>query len=352
MEASPLVLLVADTASQRRRLAQAVLDRCDRLGQAAAVMDLAGDLVLSKPHQPLQRYDPEAWADTIWQGLLPALAPWFALLELDAVDGERPCLGAIPGLGTVLRALYLAQGWHALQAGIALVVVMPPLAQTTEILQLLRQGPELLEGLWSPLLLWWSQTRQRLAQFELVLRLRLPDAESLALSPVWRSCLQDLASRLRQVPEPVEAVVALAADAEDLPLLDGRVAALALCGLAQPRLWLEGDLAPSVRDQLVARWELPIMLGRSTSSPLAFESWLEQPLRAETCCWIDGPDGCRCRLLLPGLVRETLRVRQADQQLLIRSGGLQLDVPLPPERAQLTCRSARIDSPWLEIGLS
>jgi hypothetical protein len=45
-------------------------------------------------------------------------------------------------------------------------------------------------------------------------------------------------------------------------------------------------------------------------------------------------------------------VRQADQQLLIRSGGLQLDVPLPPERAHLTCRSARIDSPWLEIGLS
>lgn len=352
MEASPLVLLVADTASQRRRLTQAVLDRCDRLGQAAAVMDLAGDLILSRPHQPLQRYDPEAWADTVWQGLLPALAPWFALLELDAVDGERPCLGAIPGLGTVLRALYLAQGWHELQPGIALVVVMPPLAQTTEILQLLRRGPELLEGLWSPLLLWWSQTRQRLAQFELVLRLRLPDAESLALSPVWRSCLQDLASRLRQVPEPVEAVVALAADAEDLPLLDGRVAALALCGLAQPRLLLEGDLAPSVRDQLVARWELPIMLGRSTPSPLAFEPWLEQPLRAETCSWIVGPDGCRCRLLLPGLVRENLRVRQADQQLLIRSGGLQLDVPLPPERAQLTCRSARIDSPWLEIGLS
>ena len=121
------------------------------------------------------------------------------------------------------------------------------------------------------------------------------------VSPVWRSCLQNLATRLRQVAEPVEALVTLAADAEDLPLLDGRVAAFALCGLAQPRLWLE------------------------------------QPLRAETCWWIDGHDGSLCRLLLPGLVRENLRVRQADHQLLIRSVGSQLNVPLPPERAQLTC---------------
>jgi len=353
MEASPLLLVVADTASQRRRLTQAVLERCDRRGQPVAVIDLAGDLILSGPQQSLLRYDPEAWADTNWQGLLLALAPWFALLELDAVAGERPCLGAVPGLGTVLRALYLAESWQALQAERALVVVMPSLDQTTEILQLLRRGPELLEGLWSPLLLWWSQTRQRLAQFELVLRLRLPDADSLALSPLWRSRLQDLAQRLHQLVEPVEAVVALTADAEDLPLMQGRVAALALCGLAQPRLWLEGELEPSGCDPFIARWGLPILLGRATPPhPLAFEPWLAQPLRAETCCWLDAPDGCRCRLLLPGLVREGLRVRQVEGQLLIRSGGVQLDVPLPRARAQLTCRSARIDSPWLEIGLS
>jgi len=353
MEASPLLLVVADTASQRRRLTQAVLERCDRGGQPAAVIDLTGDLILSGLHQSLQRYDPDVWADTIWQGLLPALAPWFALLELDAVAGERPCLGAIPGLAVVLRALYLAESWQALQAEGALVVVMPSLDQTTEILQLLRRGPELLEGLWSPLLLWWSQTRQRLAQFELVLRLRLPEADSLALSPLWRSRLQALAQRLHQQADPVEAVVALTAEAEDLPLLEGRVAALALCGLSQPRLWLEGALEPSVSDPFVAHWGLPILLGRSTSPhPLAFEPWLAQPLRAESCCWIDAPDGCQCRLLLPGLVREGLRVRQAGGQLLIRSAGLQLDVPLPPERAQLTCRSARIDPPWLEIGLS
>ena len=58
------------------------------------------------------------------------------------------------------------------------------------------------------------------------------------VKPVWRSCLQNLATRLRQVAEPVEALVTLAADAEDLPLLDGRVAAFATCGLAQHRLWL------------------------------------------------------------------------------------------------------------------
>ena len=136
------------------------------------------------------------------------------------------------------------------------------------------------------------------------------------VSPVWRSCLQNLATRLRQVAEPVEALVTLAADAEDLPLLDGRVAAFALCGLAQPRLWLE------------------------------------QPLRAETCWWIDGHDGSLCRLLLPGLVRENLRVRQADHQLLIRSVGLRLKGSLAARARSADVPFSAGYSPLLEIGLS
>lgn len=55
------------------------------------------------------------------------------------------------------------------------------------MLQLACGGPDLLEGLWRLLLLWWSQTRQRLAQVEL--RLRLPSAENLELSSRWRSRL-------------------------------------------------------------------------------------------------------------------------------------------------------------------
>ncbi|MFM1813068.1 MAG: hypothetical protein RLZZ336_2006 [Cyanobacteriota bacterium] len=352
MEASPLLLVVADTASQRRQLTRAVLEHRERQGHTVALVDLACDLTMRDGQRPIQRYDADAWADTIWQGLVPVLAPWLALLELEPADAERPFLGAVPGLDTVLRALYLAQCWHDRQPASTLVVVMPPLAQASEILQLLRRGPDLLEGLWSPLLTWWSQTRQRLAQFELVLRLRLPEAETLALSTAWRRRLQELAARLVHDTAPVEALLALAVDAEDLPQLSGRVAALPLCGLCQPRLWLEGELPGPALDQLACSWDLPVLHGRSADQTLAFEPWLDQPLRRESQCWLDGPDGTRCRLLLPGLVREGLRVRQSGQQLLVRSGGLQLEVPLPREWSQLTCRSARIDAPWLDIGLS
>jgi hypothetical protein len=352
MEASPLLLVVADTAAQRRQLTLAALRHGQRQGPTVAVVDLTGDRTLPEGQLPLQHYDADAWADSLWRGLVPVLEPWLALLELEAVAAERPFLGAIPGLDTVLRALYLAQCWQERQPGCALVVVMPSPAQACEILQLLRRGPDLLEGLWSPLLAWWSQTRQRLAQFELVLRLRLPGSDSLVLSPAWRSRLEDLAARLQHEPEPVEVLLALAVDAQDLSRLDTRVAALPLCGLAQPRLWLEGLLPESAVDQLAGRWGLPLLQGRSDQRGLGFEPWLSQPLCSERRRWLDGPDGYRCRLLLPGLVREGLRVFQAEQQLLIRSGGLQLEVPLPAHWSQLACCSARIDAPWLEIGLS
>lgn len=352
MEASPFLLVVADTASQRRQLTRAVLAHCERQRLPVALVDLACDLTLPDGQMPLHRYDADAWADTIWQALVPVLEPWLALLELESVGAERPFLGAIPGLDTVLRALYLAQCWHDRPPASALVVVMPPLAQATEILQLLRRGPDLLEGLWSPLLAWWSQTRQRLAQFELVLRLRLPGAESLALSPAWRLRLQDLAARLLHETEPVEALLSLSVESEDLPQLAGRVAALPLCGIRQPRLWLEGQLPHTALEPLERSLGLPLLHGRSAEQALAFEPWLVQPLRSESCCWLQGPDGYRCRLFLPGLIREGLRVRQSGQQLLISSGGLQLEVPLPAEWSQLACRSARIDAPWLEIGLS
>lgn len=352
MQPSPFLLVVGDTAAQRRRLTRAVLEHCERRRLTVALVDLACELTLPAGQQPIQRYDADAWADTLWQALVPVLEPWLALLELESVGAERPFLGAIPGVDTVLRALYLAQCWHDRPAHTTLVVVMPPLAQASEILQLLRRGPDLLAGLWSPLLAWWSQTRQRLAQFELVLRLRLPDADSLALSPAWHRRLQDLAARLLQDDEPVEALLALAVDAEDLPQLAGRVAALPLCGIRQPRVWLEGQLPVSALEQLDCGWDLPLLHGPSADQALAFGPWMAEPLRPETRRWLEGPEGYRCRLFLPGLVREGLRVRQSGQLLLIRSGGLQLEVPLPSGWSQLACRSARIDSPWLEIGLS
>lgn len=346
-----MLLVIADIASQRRRLTQALLQRCEREQHPVQVLDLAGDLSLPELPQPLQRCDAETWADQIWQELVPALSPWLALLELEAAGAERPALRAIPGLDSVLRALFLAHCWQSRPADASLLVVMPPPSQAVEILQLLRRGPDLLEGLWKPLLVWWGLTRQRLAQFELVLRLKLPTADSLELSPAWRSRLQQLAERLSDPHTPTETLVALSVDKDDLPQLDARVAAWPLSGLSHLRLWLEARLPGAVAKQLAARWQLPLLVATSGSEP-ALLTWLEQPLIKQAQLWLNDGEGWRCRLFLPGVARDGLQVRHREQQLWIRSAGLRLDVALPEAWAQLTCRSARVEAPWLELGFS
>lgn len=347
-----LLLVVADIASQRRRLTRALLDRCERESLDVQIVDLAADLNLGALSPPIQRCEIDGWAEQIWLDLAPALTPWLELLELEAAGSERPAIGSIPGLDTVLRALFLAQCWHDLPQGSHLLVVLPPPAQAVEILQLLRRGPALLEGLWKPLLAWWSLTRQRLAQFELVLRLRLPTAESLELSPAWRSRLQRLAARLSDRVEPVEAVLGLSVETEDLPLLDGRVAALPLCGLSHLRLWLEARLPNSVVKQLDSHWQLPLLVGRAGTSGPDFATWLAQPLIRDSRLWLKDSQGTRCRLFLPGVGREGLQVRHLEELLLIRWAGLRLEVPLPDDWSQLACRSARVEAPWLELGFS
>lgn len=347
-----LLLVVADIPSQRRALTRVLLKRCEQQRQRVEVVDLSADLNPEALASPLRTYEAEAWADRIWQELIPALGPWLELLELDDAEAERPPVRAIPGLDSVLQALYVADCWHSLPPGSSLLVVLPPPAQAVEILQLLRRGPDLLEGLWKPLLAWWAVTRQRLAQFELVLRLRLPTADSLELSPTWRSRLQRLALRLMDAQDPVEAVLGLAAEAEDLPGLDARVAALPLCGLSGLRLWLDARLDSGVVTQLSDRWQLPLLVAESGAVSAEFATWLELPLIRDAQLWLTDAEGSRCRLFLPGLTREGLQVRRRDQQLLIRSTGLRLEIPLPDDWSQLSCRSARVEAPWLELGFS
>lgn len=347
-----LLLVVADIPSQRRRLTRAVLERCEREQRPVQVVDLTADLNLAGLPPSLQRCETEVWADQIWQQLAPPLGPWLALLELDTTVTERPPTGAVPGLDTVLRALFLAECWHNLPDGTSLLVVLPPPAQAVEILQLLRRGPDLLEGLWKPLLAWWGVTRQRLAQFELVLRLRLPTAESLELSPDWRSRLQQLADRLSDPTNPVEAFLGMAAEGDDLPFLDARVAALPLCGISHLRVWLEARLPKTLLRQLGEQWQLPLLIAPADESGPDFSTWLERPLPTDPLLWMKDSEGSRCRLFLPGVGREGLQVRQQEQQLLIRWAGLRLEVPLPQDWAQLSCRSARVEAPWLELGFS
>jgi len=352
----PLLLLCADTAPQRRQLlghAHRQLTT-ERGASRILVLDLAGsqpaaDCPSAGPETCWQGYAREAWATQIWQSLLPVLEPWSDLLEGSLTTDAPPPSREIPGLDALLGCLFLADQCAGAAAGDAdaLILLLPPLEQSLPMLQLACRGPELLEGLWRPLLLWWSQTRQRLSQVELLLRLRLPSAESLELSAPWRACLEQLAMRL-QAPS-VEVLLALAVEREDLARLGARVVGLPLSGLPRLRLWLEADLAKADTEPLRQLLALPVLISPASRFRRQAAPWLASPLPGETQLWESLESGPRCRLYLPGLDREGLQVQRHNEVLQIRSDGLRLSVPLPPGWSQRVCRAARVEAPWLVI---
>jgi hypothetical protein len=371
--AARLLLVCAETGPQRRWLvnqALAALVHQDA-GRSILAIDLSGGAAPPPAAAPApgldwRAYAGEPWADQIWQQLLPVLQPWWELLDGAAAVAERPGRQEVPGLDAVLRCLFLADqcaGQSTSQDTSPvphMLVILPPLEQALPMLQLACRGPELLEGLWRPLLQWWSQTRQRLAQFELVLRLRLPSAESLELSERWYGCLEHLAQRLSPAAATAEVLLAVAADAADLGDLGGlgdlgaRIAALPLCGLSRLRLWLDADLPDAMAAQVQRQLAIPVLIGNQQRQVLErqhldSQAWLRQPLPQQTLLWQEGEGLRRCRVHLPGLQREGLQVQRIGQILQIRSAGLRLAVPMPPGWSQLVCRSARIDSPWLAI---
>lgn len=353
----PTYLVCGETAPQRRQLLSRLQLQLASSGRVSCVLalDLVGadaDAGPSPGEPPMrwQRYAPEPWADQIWEQLQPVLEPWSALLEGSLDHLERPSSREIPGLDALLSCLYLAH--HAADGGTdgadALIVVLPPLEQALPLLQLACRGPDVLEGLWRPLLLWWSQTRQRLAQVELLLRLRLPSADNLALSEPWRQALERLAERL--CAPQAEVLLALAAEPEDLASLGRRLVAIPLCGMPRLRLWLDAELPAAATVPLEQQFGLPLFSGRRLPSSSDAADWLNRQLPLQTTLWETPDHGVwRCRLYLPGLEREGLQVQRQDHCLQIRSSGMRLAVPMPEEWAQLTCRSARLDAPWLVI---
>ncbi|MFM7265054.1 MAG: hypothetical protein ACKOZW_05590 [Cyanobium sp.] len=318
------------------------------------MLDLAGsqpgeDCPSAGPDTRWQRYERDAWAEQIWQQLLPVLEPWSDLLEGTLAADDPPPSREIPGLETLLACLYLADRCArdvAVEAD-ALILLVPPLEQSLPLLQLACRGPELLEGLWRPILLWWSETRQRLAQVELLLRLRLPSAETLELSSRWRDCLGQLAERLRA--PSVEVLLALAVEREDLDGLGARIVCLPLSGLPRLRLWLDTALPSATLEPLERQLCLPLLIGPAQRFRRQACDWFASALPAETLLWESHGAVQRCRLYLPGLDRQGLQVQRQNKTLQIRSGGLRLSVPLPPGWSQRVCRSARVESPWLVI---
>lgn len=356
--AARLLLVCAETAPQRRWLVEEALAELlhQERERSPLVIDLSGTAVAppaqgSAPALDWHAYDGESWAEQIWQQLLPVLQPWWELLDGASAVPEPPGRQEIPGLDAVLRCLFLADQCAGQSTAEAqeILVILPPLEQALPMLQLACRGPDLLEGLWRPLLQWWSQTRQRLAQFELVLRLRLPSADSLELADRWRDCLERLAERLDPVAATAEVLLAVAAEPADLEGLAARLAALPLCGLPRLRLWLDADLPDGVAVQVQQQLAMPLLIGCRDRQGLDSQVWLRQPLPQQTVLWQDRQGLKCCRLYLPGLQREGLQVQRIEQILQIRSAGLRLAVPMPQGWSQLACRSARIDSPWLVI---
>lgn len=356
--AARLLLVCADTGPQRRWLLDQALAHwlSPSAGRTARVIDLSGT-GMEPPSRgtvppPDWRADAgEHWDQQIWQQLIPVLQPWWELLEGTLALPDRPGRREIPGLESVLQCLYLADQCAGLHTGAApdTLVILPPLEQALPLLQLACRGPEMLEGLWRPLLQWWSQTRQRLAQFELLLRVRLPSAESLELSERWHSSLERLAERLDPATAAAEVWLAIAAESAELAGLGRRVAALPLCGLPRLRLWLDADLPGAEADQLRQQLAMPLLIGGRARQGLDSQAWLRQSLPDQTVLWQESGQRRCCRLYLPGVQREGLQVQQIEQALQVRSAGMRLLVPMPGAWSQLACRSARIDSPWLVI---
>lgn len=91
--ACPLLLVCGDTAPQRRQL----------LSRAHA--RLAADCPSAAPQTRWQRYRRDAWAEQIWQQLLPVLEPWSDLLEGRLIGSDPPASREIPGLDPLLACL-------------------------------------------------------------------------------------------------------------------------------------------------------------------------------------------------------------------------------------------------------
>jgi hypothetical protein len=348
--------VLADRSSQRSALVLALLNRCSQQATCYCVVDLTGELAVGTSGDDactaeLRSFKAGDSALDLWQQLREPLTPWLLLLNLDLEEPAPPWL--LPGLDELQRLLWLAQQLEQLEGSPHLqpLVVLPPLPQALPLLRLARQGPDLLESLWHPLLHWWSQTRQKLAHLELVLRLQLPDATGLQLSPTWRRSLENLAKKL----EPArggELFLALDADASDRALVRRRLLALCLNELPLSRLWVQGD---GWHPDDFLGMDFPLLFTATAVDGLAgaMAPWLAEPL--QTSCpvsWRQQGDRKYCRIYAPGLDRDDLRVYLKNQALIVEAAGQRLKVPLPAEFIELAPISARVVAPFLEVVFS
>jgi hypothetical protein len=220
-----LYLISADLPSEALALVAQLQRHLAGQGGQVQVIDLSGEGLLASldgPTQPLTCFQGGSYQVLAWERIKPGLMEWLELLQLQEARPEL--LPPVPGLTQLLQCCALAD-WLAppsetipggvlahqpFSDGVASdsltpdiasdpldsIVLLPPLQQALELMELARTGPALLDQWLEPLLLWWQQTRKGLSRLDLVLRLSLPDGEALRLSPLWRKRMDHLAAQL------------------------------------------------------------------------------------------------------------------------------------------------------------
>ncbi|QNI85792.1 hypothetical protein SynPROS71_02016 [Synechococcus sp. PROS-7-1] len=320
------------------------------------VLDLAGDLSLVLPSDFPRIVKPfaiEAHSRMLWSELKQPLTPWLLMLGFEDVDPKPPWL--LPGLRDLQALLWLAEQLdHKINSsGDGVVtVVLPPATQALAMLQLARQGPELLDSLWDPLLTWWTETRRKLSHFDRMLRLQLPAADALRPPEVWRRRLQTLSTCLNN-PAHSELVLALIGDAARWPVLRRRCALMPLNSLPLSRIVLQGQgwtmiplsdsglpILITARDGLDQRDAIRQWWGSASTPPPSVH-------------WGRGDQQGRltltCRVFAPGVEKADLRITCRDQKLEISALEQRLHIPLPEECHGFTPLSARVKGVCIEI---
>jgi hypothetical protein len=80
------------------------------------------------------------------------------------------------------------------------------------------------------------------------------------------------------------------------------------------------------------------------------QAWLDDPWAAELSAeWQHQGDRTLCKLLLPGLRMELLKVQQIDQEVIIQVGGSSRQLPLPEFLGGKQCSGARILGRYLQL---
>lgn len=320
------------------------------------VLDLAGDLSLILPNdfpRTVKPFAVDAHSRMLWSELKQPLTPWLQMLGFEDVDPRPPWL--LPGLRDLQALLWLAEQLdHEIESSVAgaVTVVLPPATQALAMLQLARQGPELLDSLWDPLLTWWTETRRKLSHFDRVLRLQLPAADDLRPPEVWRRRLQKLSTCLNN-PAHSELVLALIGDAARWPLLRRRCALMPLNSLPLTRIVLQGQgwTVTPLPDS-----GLPVLItGRDGMNRRDFiqQWWSSASSPPPSVRWDRGDQRGRltltCRVFAPGVQKADLRITCRDQKLEISAFEQRLQIVLPKESHGLAPLSARVKGVCIEI---